>query len=155
MSANPTARGIAPSRTDEIAASTDFLIRSNSFPLLLRTPKRLSDDELLEFCAANDLLRIERNSAGELILMTPAGGKTSNRESYLSRELDIWAEQNGSGIAFNANGGFSLPDGSVRAADAAWLLSRNGTACPLKNRASSSPSARNLSSSSARPVIVQ
>jgi Uma2 family endonuclease len=81
----------------------------------------LRDDELLEFCAANDSLRIERNPAGELILMTPAGGKTSNREGYLSRELDIWAEQDARGIAFNSNGGFSLPDGSVRAADAAWL----------------------------------
>jgi Uma2 family endonuclease len=100
-----------------------ILLRSTSFPLVLRTPKRLSDDQLLEFCAANDLFRIERNPAGELIVMTPAGGKTSNRELYLGRELDIWAEQNGCGIAFNCNGGFSLPDGSVRAPDAAWLSS--------------------------------
>jgi Uma2 family endonuclease len=39
----------------------------------------------------------------------------------LSRELDIWAEHDARGIAFNSNGGLSLPDGSVRAADAAWL----------------------------------
>lgn len=56
--------------------------------------------------------------------MTPSGGKTSNREGYLSRELDFWAERDGKGISFNASGGFSLPDGSIRSADAAWLSSQ-------------------------------
>jgi Uma2 family endonuclease len=116
MSANP-----AVSRADEAVKQGEFLIRSVVFPLILRPSRRFSDDELLEFCAANDSLRIERSPAGELIVMAPAGGKTSNREGYLSRELDLWAEREGRGIAFNANGGFSLPDGSVRAADAAWL----------------------------------
>ena len=121
MSANPAAPAPAFSRADGTVTSADFLIRSNSFPLLLRTPKRLSDDELLEFCAANDLLRIERNSAGELILMTPTGGKTGNSEGYLFRELDFWVERQHRGITFNSNTGFSLPDGSVRAPDAAWV----------------------------------
>ena len=121
MSANPALQPTKSTRVDEIFASTNILLRSISFPIVLRTPKPLDDVQLLEFCAANDPLRIERNPAGELIVMTPSGGKTSNREGYLSRELDIWAEQHGRGIAFNASGGFSLPDGSVRAADAAWL----------------------------------
>lgn len=115
MSANPAAPS-AQSPRDET-----LFLRSNAFPLVLRPPTPLNDDQLLEFCAANDSLRIERNPAGELIVMTPAGGKTSNREGYLFRELDLWAEQDGRGIAFNSNGGFSLPDGSVRAPDAAWL----------------------------------
>jgi Uma2 family endonuclease len=106
-----------------MAIPTDILLRSISFPLLLRTSGRLNDDQLLEFCAANDLLRIERNPAGELIVMTPAGGKTGNRELYAGRELDFWVERQGYGIAFGSNTGFSLPDGSVRAPDAAWLSS--------------------------------
>ena len=121
MSANPALQPTESSRADQVFASADILLRSISFPVVLRTPKRLDNDQLLEFCAANDWLRIERNPAGELILMTPAGGKTSNREGYLSRELDIWAEHDARGIAFNSNGGFSLADGSVRAANAAWL----------------------------------
>ncbi|MGB8481284.1 MAG: Uma2 family endonuclease [Acidobacteriaceae bacterium] len=121
MSANPAAQPEAFFGADEAAERGELSIRSISFPLVLRPSRRLSDDELLEFCAANDSLRIERNPAGELIVMTPSGGKTSNRESYLSRELDLWTERDGRGVAFNANGGFLLPDGSVRAADAAWL----------------------------------
>jgi Uma2 family endonuclease len=119
MSANPAVQSKRSS--DEVAANSGLLLRSILFPIILRPSRRLDDDELLEFCAANDPLRIERNPAGELIVMTPAGGKTSNREGYLSRKLDLWAESEGRGIAFNSNGGFSLPDGSVRAPDAAWL----------------------------------
>lgn len=122
MPANPATQSISFTRADEVASS-GILVRSVSFPLILRPSRPLNNDQLLEFCAANDSLRIERNPAGELIVMTPAGGKTSNRELYLGRELDIWAEQDGRGIAFNCNGGFSLPDGSVRAPDAAWLSS--------------------------------
>lgn len=121
MSANPAVSQQASSAMDEASASCELLLRASAFPLILRTSRPLQDDELLEFCAENDFFRIERSPAGELIVMTPAGGKTSNRESYLSRELDLWAEKDGRGVAFNANGGFSLPDGSVRAADVAWL----------------------------------
>lgn len=106
-----------------MAVPIDIRLRSVSFPLVLRTPDRLDDDQLLEFCAANDLLRIERSPAGELIVMTPAGGKTGNAELYIARELDFWVEQQSRGIAFNSNTGFSLPDGSVRSPDAAWLSS--------------------------------
>ena len=118
MSANPALHAVESSRADGTLASASILLRSISFPVVIRTPGPLTNDQLLEFCAANDSFRIERNPAGELVVTTPAGGKTSNREGYLSRELDIWAEQD---VAFNCNGGFSLPDGSVRAADAAWL----------------------------------
>jgi Uma2 family endonuclease len=46
-------------------------------PLVI--PKKmvpLTDDELLEICSSNDQLVIERNSEGELIIMSPVGGKT-------------------------------------------------------------------------------
>jgi Uma2 family endonuclease len=54
-------------------------------------------------------------------VMTPAGSKTSIMNSRITRLLDEWAEADGRGIAFDSNGGFSLPDGSMRAADAAWV----------------------------------
>jgi Uma2 family endonuclease len=91
MSAKPALPPTLSSRPDR-TFSADLLLRSISLPLVLRTPKRLSDDQLLEFCAANELLRIERNPAGELIVMTPAGAKTGNAELYIGRELDLWVE---------------------------------------------------------------
>jgi Uma2 family endonuclease len=112
MSANPATQLDTQFRADEAAPGSGLLLRSLAFPVILRLSRPLGDDELLEFCAANDSLRIERNPAGELIVMTPAGGKTGNCELYAGRELDLWVERHGNGIAFGSNTGFSLPDGS-------------------------------------------
>ena len=90
-------------------------------PIVLRLPKPLSDSELLRFCADNDGLRIERTAEGDLVVMTPAGNRTSNREGYLIRELDLWVEREKRGIAFSANVGVVFRDGSMRMPDAAWL----------------------------------
>ena len=85
----------------------------------------MSDGDLMHFCAANDALRVEREANGEILVMTPAGSKTSRMNSRLIRLLDEWAEADGRGLTFDSNGGFALPDGSMRAADAAWVaLSR-------------------------------
>ncbi len=82
----------------------------------------MTDDELLRFCAANDTLRIEREPNGELIVMTPTGSEGSGMNAEITADLTIWARQDGRGKVFDSNGGFTLPDGSMRAADAAWLL---------------------------------
>ncbi len=75
----------------------------------------------MRFCAENDFLRVERDANGEILVMTPAGSKTSHINSRITRLLDEWAEEDGRGITFDSNGGFTLPDGSMRAADAAWV----------------------------------
>ncbi|MBS1821891.1 MAG: Uma2 family endonuclease [Acidobacteria bacterium] len=84
----------------------------------------MTDEELMRFCAANDALRVERDANGEILVMTPAGSKTSKMNMRIGRFLDEWAEQDGRGVAFDSNGGFTLPDGSMRAADAAWVLAK-------------------------------
>jgi Uma2 family endonuclease len=93
------------------------------FPLTLRPSRRFTDDEFLRFCAANELLRIEQTAEGELIVMTPAGNRTGNKEGYIFRELDFWVEREGNGIALNSNIAVSFADGNIRMPDAAWLSS--------------------------------
>ena len=82
---------------------------------------RLSDDDLLKICAANPDLRIERNAAGQLEIMSPSGSSSSACEAKLVGALQVWNEQRGGGIVFTASGGFRLPNRAVRAADAAWV----------------------------------
>lgn len=82
---------------------------------------RLSDDELFELCARNKDLRIERTPGGDLIVMSPAGFKTASRNNYLARVLGNWAEADGTGIAVDSSAGFRLPNGAMRAPDAAWV----------------------------------
>ena len=90
-------------------------------PIKIIPATPLSDEQLVAFSRANESYRIERNACGEIVMMTPAGGKTGNREGYIFRELDFWAEREGTGIAFNSNTGFVFPEGEMRLPDAAWL----------------------------------
>ena len=99
----------------------DFTLEGLSLPVRLLPPHPMSDQEIMQFCAKNEGLPIERDEEGYLLIMTPSGARTSNKNAYLSRMLDLWAEQDGRGLAFDSNAGFTLPDGSMRAPDAAWL----------------------------------
>lgn len=81
----------------------------------------LDDDQLFELCSRNRDLRIERTAAGELIIMSPAGGKTSDRNAEIVAQLRSWARRDGTGRSFDSSGGFTLPNGAMRAPDAAWV----------------------------------
>lgn len=89
--------------------------------LRMRPALDMSDDELLLLSGQNKDLRIERTAEGDLEVMPPTGGETSNRNIELTTQLHLWAKQNGTGAAFDSNGGFALPNGAMRAPDAAWV----------------------------------
>ncbi len=108
-------------------------------PLRFRPEMPMSDEELMRFCAANDFLRVERDANGEILVMTPAGSKTSRMNSRVTRLLDEWAEEDGRGVAFDSNGGFTLPDGSMRAADAAWVERKRWDALSERDQARYAP----------------
>jgi Uma2 family endonuclease len=99
----------------------NFSLTGVSLPVRLRPDTPMTDEELMRFCAANEGLRIEREANGDLLLMTPAGFKTGVMNMRISRILGEWAEADGRGEAVDSSGGFTLPDGSMRAADAAWV----------------------------------
>ncbi len=83
---------------------------------------QFSDDELFEFCAANDGLRIERNKQNELVIMSPSGSLTSNILMRINRELCNWLDLHpNTGYLFESSAGFKLNDGSVLSADAAFV----------------------------------
>ncbi len=99
----------------------ELSLRGLDFPLRIRPEHPFSEDELLRFCAANDSLRIELEANGELSVLSPTGGGTSNINAQITYQLVKWTEENGRGTCFDSNGGFRLPDGSVRAPDASWV----------------------------------
>jgi Uma2 family endonuclease len=81
----------------------------------------LTDEQFFQLCQANRDLRFERTATGELIIMPPVGGETSNRNGRLNQQLFNWAEADGTGIAFDSSGGFKLPNGADRSPDASWV----------------------------------
>jgi Uma2 family endonuclease len=82
---------------------------------------QLSDEEFFQFCQANRDLRIERSAKGEIIVMSPAGGYSGFESGEVFRQLATWAIKDQSGVAFDSSTGFRLPDGAMRAPDAAWV----------------------------------
>ena len=117
----------------------EFALTGLSLPLRIRPAVPMTDDELMAFCAKNDFYAIEREPDGELLVMTPAGSGTGRRNTSIIRHLDEWAENDGRGIAFDSNTGFTLPDGSMRSPDAAWLPQATWDALSPQDRARFAP----------------
>ncbi len=90
-------------------------------PIVLRPPSPLTDDELLAFSRKNRPYRVEKNTEGDLIIMTPVGGEGGYWEASISARLTVWAEKDARGLAFSPNTGFNLPDGSTLSPDASWV----------------------------------
>ncbi len=82
---------------------------------------KLTDEQFYQLCQDNENLRFERTATGELIIMPPAGGETSNRNGRLNQQLFNWTDTDGTGIAFDSSGGFKLPLGGDRSPDASWV----------------------------------
>ena len=94
------------------------------WPLVLRTRPALdlSEDQFFELCQLNRDLMIERTAEGEWQIMTPVGADTGDREAEITMQLRQWAKRDRTGRAFSPSSGFRLPNGAVRAPDAAWML---------------------------------
>jgi Uma2 family endonuclease len=84
-----------------------------------------TEEEFFQFCQSNRDLRIERTARGEVIVMSPAGGYSGYQSGDVFGQLRVWANLDGTGVAFDSSTGFLLPNGGMRAPDAAWVkLSR-------------------------------
>ena len=82
---------------------------------------QLSNEQFYQLCQDNRDLRFERSCQGDLVIMSPTGGETSNRNIEIAYQLQAWSRQNKLGIAFDSSGGFKLPNDADRSPDAAWL----------------------------------
>ncbi|MBD2292901.1 Uma2 family endonuclease [Anabaena sphaerica FACHB-251] len=89
----------------------------------LQIPKSLkfTDDEFVEIVDANKDLRLELSSEGELIVMSPTGGETGERNLELSGQVWFWNRKNNLGKAFDSSTGFKLPNGGTRSPDVSWI----------------------------------
>lgn len=97
----------------------------NQFTLDIPQSRSWSDDDLFEFCVANKDLRIERDSNGFILIMSPSGGLSGYFTSLIIIELGIWNKKHRRGLIFDSSSGFILPDGSMKAPDLAYLSKEN------------------------------
>ena len=117
----------------------NLALSESELPVRLRFDRPMTDEELMRFCAVNDDLSVEREPNGEILVMTPANIKTSSMNSRINRLLDEWAEADGRGIVSGPDGGYTLPDGSMRAPDAAWVANRRWQALSKEDQGRFAP----------------
>ena len=89
--------------------------------LTLRRGEQLSDDEFFDFCQINPSLRLEREETGQIVFELLTGLATSIMAASLGGEVGSWNRQHKLGFTTDSNGGFTLPDNSVRVPDVAWI----------------------------------
>lgn len=84
--------------------------------------KRPDDDEFFEFCQKNRDWRFERDKDGEIIIMTPTGWETGDKNAEIIMQLRIWAKNDGRGRSADSSAGYKLPNGAILSPDASWIL---------------------------------
>jgi Uma2 family endonuclease len=82
---------------------------------------KLTDEQFFQLCQENENIRLERTAKGKLIIMSPAGGETGNRNAGLTAQIWIWNDRNKLGKVFDSSTGFKLPNGADRSPDASWV----------------------------------
>lgn len=89
--------------------------------LNLESITALNRNQFYQLCLNNPELSLETNPQGELIIMSPIGGISGKKEANLIADLIIWNRQKKLGEVFSSSTIFSLPQGSNRSPDVAWV----------------------------------
>ncbi len=128
--------------------STLFIRLDDTFPLSGPSPivlhlgpmrGKLDDHDFFEFCRLNPEWRIERTSAGDLVIIAPTGGLTGSQNFTLTGLFSRWVEEDGTGIGFDSSTGFTLPNGAQRSPDLAWIKRERWEALTEEERAEFPP----------------
>jgi Uma2 family endonuclease len=93
-----------------------------SAPIILNLKNvGLSDEQFYQLSLVNQNWQLERTVKGELVIMSPVGGVSGNREADLITDLNLWNRQTQLGRVFSSSTIFRLPEGGDRSPDAAWV----------------------------------
>ena len=93
----------------------------NFITLHLPLSIQITDNQFFELCQINELIKIERNADGSLILKPLLGGITGNINSGLTAQLANWNDDKSQGVVFGSDVGFILANGAIRSPSAAWI----------------------------------
>ncbi|MEO1133074.1 MAG: Uma2 family endonuclease [Cyanobacteria bacterium J06639_1] len=80
-----------------------------------------TDDRFVELCRANPDWNFELTAQGELIVVAPVGMSGGRREADTIGQLWLWNRETELGEVFSSQTVFSLPNGSKRMPDVAWM----------------------------------
>jgi Uma2 family endonuclease len=116
-----------------------YMPRTRPTIIKLHPATPMSDQQFFEFCQANADYRFERTAHGEIVILSPTGSESGNRNANLTVQVGIWAERDGKGLIFDSSTGFTLPNGAVRSPDLAWIRKSRWDAIPPEQRKKFAP----------------
>jgi len=110
-------------------------------PLILKMPSsvQMTDDQFFDFCQVNRDLRIERTKTGEVIIMSPTGSETGNRNGDIFGQVWVWAKKDKTGIAFDSSTGFTFSLGQTVSPDVSWIKLERWNALSAEQRQTFAP----------------
>ena len=95
-----------------------------TYTLNLKTfTESIGDRDLEQICRDNPDLRFETDRHGKLIIMSPTGSLTGERNSDLNYQVQSWNRQYKLGVVFDSSTGFRLFNGAIRSPDVSWIAS--------------------------------
>ncbi len=87
--------------------------------------KSISERTFEQLCADNPETKFETNPEGKLIVMSPTGSESGEKNADLLIQIGIWNRQYKLGVIFDSSTGFKLSNGATRSPDVSWIeLSR-------------------------------
>jgi len=88
----------------------------------LSSIQNLITEEFELICQDNPELKLELSATGELIIMSPTGGETGNKNATLISRFVVWNEAKKLGLVFDSSTCFRLPNGAERSPDVSWIM---------------------------------
>lgn len=88
------------------------------------TTGSMTDAEFVDLCTQYPDYFLELTADGEIVIAPPNYTLNGARNGAIGAQLQEWSIGNRHGAATNCTGGFRLPNGALRAPDAAWTLKR-------------------------------
>ncbi len=78
------------------------------------------DEEFERVCQLYPEMRIEMDESGNIIVMPPGSLDSGFYSNKATSQLEVWAERDGTGCAFDGITIWTLPSGAKRSPDASW-----------------------------------
>ncbi|MBS3026233.1 MAG: Uma2 family endonuclease [Dolichospermum sp. DET50] len=82
---------------------------------------QLNENQFYQLCRENPEVKFERSADGKLLIISPTGGITGNKNAEISADFGMWNRQTKLGVCFDSSTCFKLPNGANRSPDVAWI----------------------------------
>ena len=83
--------------------------------------EKITDEVLEQLCRENPEAKLETNAQGQLIIMSPTGSQSGQRNGRLFFQVELWNSQKRLGVTFDSSTGFKLSNGAIRSPDVSWI----------------------------------